>query len=62
MSEYSNEQLEKAVMNYMKRKEYNRIWREKNPEKVKTMRQAYNKVKYAKEKEMREIAKKLGMM
>lgn len=60
--EFTKEQLEKSVMDYMKRKEYNRIWREKNPEKVKQMRTQYNKIKYARDKKMREIAKELGMM
>jgi hypothetical protein len=62
MPEYTQEQIQKAVMNYEKRKEYNRVWRENNPTKVKNMRRAYNKIKYAREKEMRQIAKDQGLI
>jgi hypothetical protein len=60
--EFTQTQLEKAVADYAKRKEYNRQWRERNPLKVKAMRREYNKRKYADQKAALAVAKSLGLI
>jgi hypothetical protein len=58
----TQEQMEKAVANYQKRMQYNAAWRERNPEKVKAARSAYNKRKWAQEKTALAQARAAGLL
>jgi hypothetical protein len=62
MSDYTQQQLDKAVSNYAKRLEYNKTWRANNVEKCKAMRQAYNKKKWENEKLMLAAARDAGLL
>lgn len=60
--EFTNAQLEKAVSNHLKRLEYNKAWRERNPEKVKATRREYNKRKWQIEKAALAQAREAGLL
>jgi hypothetical protein len=54
--------IEKAIEAYNKRMTYNKAWRERNEDKVKAMRTAYNKKRYAEQKALLKIARDNNMI
>lgn len=59
---FTPEQIAKAIENHNKRLQYNKAWRERNPEKVKAIRSEYNKRRWAMEKAILAQAKAEGKM
>jgi hypothetical protein len=58
----SNEEMEKAVEDYLKRQEYNKRWRERNPEKVAAIRHRYNAAKWQRTKAVLAAARAAGKL
>ena len=55
-----SEKIDKAVRDYNKRLEYNKIWREKNADKMRAIRSVYNKKRWIETKALLKIAKEQG--